>query len=152
VQPRWHWSRDNSTLMLLTQDGLTLIVMDAASGNFRLLPVEEPAYAQRLSWTGDRWHWVSEDGLTLTIFSMTDGAAYPLRFGVPIYRVFLQPEGRQALAQGIDGSLWWAPDYTTDRVEMLVAEAPEARFVKWSPSGDQVAFASLNDIYLIRLK
>jgi hypothetical protein len=160
AQPSLYWLEaegEAQVVILLGQDERTFILVNLEEGNTRSVALDQPV-SQTVRWEKDtirqeqgRLIWVSQDGLSLLSLDMRTGEVGENRFETPVYAVFSRPGSLETIAQGVDGSLWWAPDPALGRSELLGASLPDVRHVRWSPSGGQVAFISLADLLIARI-
>jgi hypothetical protein len=160
AHPSLYWLEaegEAPVVALLGQDERSFILVNVEKGSALSIALDQPI-SQTVRWENepirqeqDRLIWVSQDGLSLLSLDMRTGEVRETRFETPVYAVFSRPGSLETIAQGVDGSLWWAPDPALGRSDLLGASLPDVRHVRWSPSGRQVAFISLADLWIMSL-
>jgi hypothetical protein len=94
---------------------------------------------------------VRADGQAVVTADLANSTVFQVKLLQPAGTVVWNPQGNSLVVLAEDGSLWWVPDPGVDRVEQLTPPLPEVRDVRWSPSGDQIAFISDKDVYVVRV-
>lgn len=103
------------------------------------------------STTGSQLAYLAEDRQQLGILDAATQDTVQVALPQPVINLYWHPQNHGLVAQADDNSLWWIADPSANRIEQLTAPLPEVRDVKWSPSGDRLAFVSGSDVYVVKV-
>jgi WD40 repeat protein len=101
------------------------------------------------STTGSRLAYLAEDRQQLGVLDAATRDVVMHFLPQPVVNIYWHPQNHGLAVQADDNSLWWIADPSVNRIEKLTAPLPEVRDVKWSPSGDKLAFVSGSDVYVV---
>lgn len=146
------WSSQGRYLTFVGEDRRSLTTLETATNTVRRAPLAQPIGAT-IFWSrpGELLACLAEDGSALFLLDVVSGATYQVSFPQPVLTIVEKREGTGLIALADDGSLWWIPDPKIDYVEQLTPPLPTVRDVRWSPSGNQLAFVSGKDVYVVRV-
>jgi len=109
------------------------------------------AMTSTISRDNQQWAWLSSEGRVLNVENLSAQSTLQLTLTQPATQVVWHPNNVGLTAVSNDGSLWWIADPKINHIEQLTASLPEVRDVKWSPSGDKLAFVSGLDVYVVNV-
>jgi len=152
ITPIW-W---NHQLVSLKEDQRTLAITNLKTGEQTYLSFSQPMFF-RINWNPQKTQlaFTSQTNRTPLVIDLANWIIIEVKLPRPVQEprqeIVWSPQGTALAVLAEDGSLWWIPDPAVDRVEQLTPPLPNVRDVRWSPSGDQIAFVSEADIYIVRV-
>jgi WD40 repeat protein len=144
------WNPQRRFLAVLGNDGQTLSLLNTIDNTLRQVNLPTAARMPG-TWnpTGKYLALTRLDDKGLYIINATSGTVNSITLAQPPIELLWGPYEDELAIREADGRLEWLPKASLSTIELLSPPLPGVSNPSWSPNGNQIAFVSGGDIYIV---